>query len=44
MGNLPVNYDVKSLPDLGALLLEDKRIGRRRHGTAACETAHFVAA
>ena len=24
MGNLPVNYDVKSLPDLGALLLEDK--------------------
>ena len=24
IGNLPVNYDVKSLPDLGALLLEDK--------------------
>jgi hypothetical protein len=24
MGNLPVNYDVKSFPDLGALMLEDK--------------------
>jgi len=24
IGNLPVNYDVKSLPDLGALLLDDK--------------------
>jgi len=24
MGNLPFNYDVKSLPDLGALMLDDK--------------------
>jgi hypothetical protein len=24
MGDLPINYDVKTLPDLGALLLEDK--------------------
>ncbi len=24
IGNLPFNYDVKSLPDLGALLMEDK--------------------
>jgi len=38
--NLQFSYDVKSLPDLVALLMEDSAAD----GTFACETAPFVAA